>query len=126
MEFSYELDNIGSYPVKVLETKFVTSFRASPPDYYNSLNELSNYPNEAVITIVSKEFPINRIQPSVDTVTVGQDLLIKKGYYFYITGYFKYLNLSNNKISTYKFQVETVPKWGKYTYNFIINENVDE
>lgn len=122
--FHYELANIGNYPVKLDSTKFVVNIRKAIPKYEEVLSEFQNEGVEAPNTIVSKEFPLTRSQVILQPVTIGQSSIVyQSGYYVFITGYFDYVNLSNNKKNRYRFQIQTTPYWDKNGFNFIINDN---
>lgn len=123
---SYELSNIGAYPIEIIESRTLVKIKDIPPDFIYSINQYNTMPLDKPNTIVSKEYPLKRTQFCdiiLDSSKV--ELASMNGWKVYFIGFFRYKNLSNNKICEYQFEIETTPYFGKNEFNFIINQNID-
>ena len=120
----YSIENLGNYPVKILDAKTITAIRIKPIpvkellDFKHDSSVINSYvikgtPYKAGI-ITEKPISQNQIF-IINTQNLGE-------YYVYALGYIKYKNLVTLKEKIYNFEIK-IP----LTTNpeFIINENVD-
>jgi len=121
VDITIKIENLGSYPAKIINSITGATTRNSPPD----LNMLGKYTQTTVPnnSYISNKNPItNNIPGIIPSISLAQYEMVNQGKWFlYVGGKIKYINLANGKIKEYKYCVKMNQQRSGFQY--VKNDN---
>jgi len=117
-----KLENLGKYPVKVIEDKGGAIFKVNSPNFKDTYN-LNNDYNSIINSYVINGSPLN---PSMNiNIIITSDHIkgVATGKYsMFLLGSIRYKNLVTSKIKRYNYQIRY--RWNPKNVEYMINENI--
>lgn len=105
---SFDVKNLGNYPVKIIENKNGLATKVVPPDTINSAYQTGN--SNYTSPIITKDNPATIILTDNRVLTNDRFNLVSNGYWWiYCYGDIKYKNLITGTVETYSYMFKVKP-----------------